>query len=707
MDINQVYTNTTSNFRTLIYIPAIFLLFAIIGYFIYGLYYLSEDRKVANVTKTSVDTDTRELETYNALECTDKFKDNYLSDFYIASSAMSFLVGKQKFDYCNIEMIKNCLLLGARYLELEILGDSLGANPTAVVTTGINQGQWQTSLNSLNFETVCMTILNYAFNKEVKTHNLPLFIYLKLRVDNNPKILQNITLTIKKYFPLKSEKELEFGNRFPSNLDPASTKMCNIFNHIIIWSDPTEIKNYNFNKTQLQQIDEYNKTVNQFTPRRLYYKDVGNFNSSSSSNNTPKTPEDIRQNLDELTKSNQTSLTIVYPNNDNESESINYDPEEGWSYGCQFVALNYQSNDSHRKRYFETFATDSIVLKPLVLQRPKKQDNLKSVNSMLPDSVDKKDNKRRHLSKLYDDQPVFLRPYNNPSKVLCIENNTLVLKEKSDGDVKLEDTFLIQPSLNNENDPLRISLESPKFQNYYLAYDNDTFTLYDYRIQDSDPDADIFRQNATFTPLKPLVTSKNNNDSSQDDTDDLVSFTVQGKEKQFMIYHSPSDSIGVKENDDNYKTFAQATFYIYKLPVNKLNNIRQTDGQYVRSDKGLLIKDSRKLLDSCIFDFIPESKITVKIPEPLVDNFIHIKDTNNNYWIMDNNVLKCNTQTPSYKTRFVLKKNKEFTQIVYGGDSKNMPVTLSGDGILRIAYENEINDKNTNFIIAASFTKAQ
>ena len=74
---------------------------------------------------------------------------------------------------------------------------------------------------------------------------------------------------------------------------------------------------------------------------------------------------------------------------------------------------------------------------------------------------------------------------------------------------------------------------------------------------------------------------------------------------------------------------------------------------------------------------------------------------------MDRNVLKCNTKTPSVNSRFFLKKNNEFTQIIYGGDAKNIPVTLSEDGILRIAFENEINDKNTNFIIAASFTKAQ
>jgi hypothetical protein len=706
MDTNQIYINTTPNFRKLLYIPAIFLLLVIVAYFVYGLYYLRENRKISNVTKTLVDEDTRELETYGVLECSDKFKDNYLSDFYIASSAMSFLVGKQKFDYCNIDMIKNCLLMGARYIELEIIGDSLGINPTPVVTTGINEGQWQTSLNSLNFETVCMTILNYAFNKEVKTHNLPLFIYLKLRVDNNPKILQNMALIIKKYFPLKSNKQLEFGNRFPSNLDPAEAKMCNLFNQVVIWSDPTQIKNYNFTTTQLQQIDEYNKTVNQFTPKRLYHKDVGNFNSSSKNAQNPQTPEDIRQNLDELTKSNQTGLTIVYPSNEEESESTNYDPEEAWSYGCQFVAINYQTKDSYRKTYFEKFVTDSIVIKPLILQRPKVVENVQSINSMLPDTIEKKDNKRRHLARFYDEQPIFLRPYNNPSKILSIENNTIVLKEKTDGDVSLEDTFLFNPTLINENDPLRISLESSKFQNYYLAYDNDSFSLYDYRVQENATDADEFRKNATFIPLKPLIESKNTSDTPQDNTEDLVSFTVQSTDKQFMIYHSPSDSIIAKQNDDNYKTFAQATFYINKLPVRKLNNIRQTDGQYVRSDKGLLIKDSRQLLDSCIFDFIPEIKLPVKLKEPLVDNYIHIKDNNNNYWVVDNYVLKCNARTPSFKTRFVLKKNKEFSQILYGGDTKNIPITLSGDGILRIAYENEINDKSTNFIIAASFTKA-
>ncbi len=709
MDINQVYANSKTNSSSFIYIPAIILLFVIIGYFAYGLYYLSEGRKMSNVTRTLVDEDTRELETYNALECSDKFKDNYLSDFYIASSAMTFLVGKQKFDYCNIEMIKNCLFMGARYIELEILGDSLSKNPIPVVTTGINQGQWQTSLNSLNFETVCMTILNYAFNKQVKTRNLPLFIYLKLTVDNNPQVLSNMTKIIKKFFPLKSDKELEFGNRFPSHLNPAESKMCNLFGQVIIWSDPTEIKNYNFSKTQLDLIDEYNKTINKFAPTRIYYKDVGNVNEKNKQAKLPQTPEDVRQNLDLLTKSNQYALTVVYPNNDEETESTNYDPEEGWSYGCQFVALNYQINDSYRKAYFEKFVTDSIVLKPLVLQRPKDVDQLKSINSMLPDSMEKINNKRKHLSFLYDDQPVFLRPYNSPAKVLCIENNTLVLKEKTDSDVKLEDTFLIQPTLINDHDSLRISLESAKFQNYYIAYDHDTFSLYDYRVQENEVDADVFRKNATFIPFKPLVTSKNSSDTNSDETDDLISFTVQSTEKQFMIYHTPSDSIIVKENDDSYKTFAQATFYIYKLPVKKLYNIRQTDSQYVRSDRGLLIKDTRNLNDSCIFDFVPEKNLPITIPDPLVENFIHIKDNNNNYWVMDNNVLKCNTRIPSIKTRFFLKKtkNSDFTQIIYGGDSKNFPVALSNDGVLRIAYENEINDNNkTSFIITASFKKA-
>ena len=49
------------------------------------------------------------------------YKHKLLTDYYICSSYNSFLVGKHKLDYCDVNMLNRALHFGARYLELEIL----------------------------------------------------------------------------------------------------------------------------------------------------------------------------------------------------------------------------------------------------------------------------------------------------------------------------------------------------------------------------------------------------------------------------------------------------------------------------------------------------------------------------------------------------------------------------------------------------------
>ena len=186
--------------KHLIYIATIIIIIGIIFYIMYLFKYMTEGSKITTIKKEYDTLDIHKIESYDVDQCLLKYKNYYLSDFYIASSANSFLVGNQKYDYTNIEMIKNCIIMGARYIELEILCDSLDINAKPIVTTGTELGQWQTSLNNINFDETCQTIFDFAFNEEVKTYQLPFFIYLKLKVNNNPSVLNKIGNTIKQFF---------------------------------------------------------------------------------------------------------------------------------------------------------------------------------------------------------------------------------------------------------------------------------------------------------------------------------------------------------------------------------------------------------------------------------------------------------------------------------------------------------------------------
>jgi hypothetical protein len=156
-----------------------------------------------------------------------------------------------------------------------------------------------------------------------------------------------------------------------------------------------------------------------------------------------------------------------------------------------------------------------------------------------------------------------------------------------------------------------------------------------------------------------------------------------------------------KEDDYDYTTASQATFNIYKLPVKRMYTIRQTDNQFIISESSLLKKTNDI---PGIFDFQSEIDVTNFVGmKDLTGKFIHIKDNKNNYWTVDKSLLRANEKKPSEKTRFYLEETGKFTQIFY--NKTNLPVISQSDGVLRIAYKNEVNKKETNFIIGTSFAK--
>jgi hypothetical protein len=691
------------------YIISFILVVGIISYTIYSLKHLSVSNKADKIVKDFTVQNINKIETYDRDECLLKYKNNYLCDFYIASSAKSFLVGNQRYDSTSLEMIKNCIIMGARYIELEVICNSLDINAKPIVTTGVEIGQWQTSLNSLNFDEVCQTIATYAFSSEINTHQLPFFIYIRLKINNNPNVLSKMGKILNQYFPSKKEKELDRGNRIVSEINPAQTTICSLFNQVVIWSDTVIVKD--FDKFQLRLANQYIETINKFPPNRLYYSNV--LDEGNDILNEARTPEQKRKKLDNLSERNKESLTIVFPNKDDESVSTSYDPAEAWSYGCQFVAINYQLNDENRISYFNKFMKDSIILKPEPLRKSTKVSEAINIDNLIKDEKSGDDIIRKQLSFFYKDTPVYFRPFNDTSKVLSIENNQLIAKTKEDSELDTQDGFLIKPYLSNSENSTKISLESAKYPNYYLAFTNDGFDINDWRTRKFDEDVNDFIVDATFIFKQALISTRSQ--IGLEDINNIISPCIQGDVKKIMVYQPISQKvIAVDDDVQNYDYATQSSFYMYKLPVKTMYTIRQSDNKFVQSENSMLTKKTTNVGKNSLFEFVSEFDVKDNPENGQIDlqsdsSFIHIKDNKNNFvTVSDKSLLRVNETVKGDNTRFYLKPVGKFMQIYFKNpsySSMDLPIFVQSDGVLRLAYPNEISNKETNFIIGTSFSK--
>jgi len=684
---------------------AIFLVVIFLMYMMFSYYYFSENRKLKKIMNNYLELKLPELKTTTKTQCDDIYSSYYLSDFYIASSANTFLIGNQKYDYVSLDMIKNVLIMGARYIELEILNDSIGPNAKPIVTTGYEQGQWQTSLNYIDFEKTCQTISEFAFNPEIKTNQLPLFIYIKLKINNDPRTVRNISKILDHFFPDSKENLKETGNRFPVDLDPSQTKMCSLFNQVIIWSDP--IITTNWTETDKTTIDNYYKIVNKYTPIRLHYTELYDYanNKNKEKLKEGKTPEDHKQESDKLTEHNRKKLCIVYPSTEMDSQSLNFDPNEGWSYGCQFVALNYQISDNNRQMYFNKFIEDSFVLKPNGLRVIQPTKKIIGLNNLVPDQKENRDQVRSLLYDIYYDQPVYFRPVSDLTKVFSHSNKYLEILEKPDDQITLDDCFLIKPSLSGT--PHYISLVAATKPYLYLTFLDGKLIMEDWRINKQNSDTrDIFIKKATFIAMNGFTISRAG--SEKNDQDNLLSFYVSGLKKDILTYHNDSNEIIVK-NDDNqdYQLATQATFNIFKISVKKMYTIRKTNGIFIKPINKLIKASSSDLDDDSFYEFINETDMGLNIPGSKKHDYIHIKNKNGGYWtIIDQFKLRTTAEKPSKFTRFYLDKMDSINKIYYAGDDRRLPLFIQpDDGIVRLSRTNEVNTPNTYFVFGKSYVK--
>lgn len=161
------------------------------------------------------------------------YKYKKLTDYYVASSHRSFLVGFQKGDYCSINMINRVIYLGARYIELEIFNKEIKNDTIPVVTSGYSDGSIKLTLNSITLKDCFELIAQMAFSEShIENYNDPFFIFLNLKVGNNYNTKNKIAKLIKN----------NFGNRLLSrkylNTNIGNTSLCELKQKLVIFSSP-------------------------------------------------------------------------------------------------------------------------------------------------------------------------------------------------------------------------------------------------------------------------------------------------------------------------------------------------------------------------------------------------------------------------------------------------------------------------------------
>jgi hypothetical protein len=300
-------------------------------------------------------------------------KDYRLCDFYVLSSYNTALSGTQMFDYVTTDMVKKVLQTGARYLEFQVFGDQYGPDAEPVVSSGYKQGEWKLSLNTLYFEDVIKTIKEHAFKIYDGTDGSPnyldpLIISLDLKTNYNYFVNNKIQKIITKYL---LDRLLDPTYNYQSK-NVAKTPIRDLMGKVIIFSSDqfqgsnlAEIVNYSWAFPQLKRY-HYSELKNQSSSSSAgsITSDISNFFISSSVTDTAKTIE-----TGQITKFNASGLSIIYPHQEGDILTSNYDPSIGWDLGCQFVGMNFQTMDTNMDKYINKFRYKAFVLKPEALRK--------------------------------------------------------------------------------------------------------------------------------------------------------------------------------------------------------------------------------------------------------------------------------------------------------------------------------------------------
>jgi len=256
--------------------------------------------------------------------------DDVLCDYYMASSGYTVIPSTTVYTYITTGAITEVIKGGARLIELDIYS----VNNDAVVGLADSKTNNMFTYNTLKFEDCCTTLANTMFSSGTTPgYQNPFVLSLNFHSEDNAFITRCadvMKMTLRKFM-------LHSGYSYQrKNL--AVEPICNLMGKLVIISG---------GNTKGNGMDEL---VNM---------------SWASSNLRRMTYTEASQTFDheELIEYNKRNITLVVPDMTS-SDVKNKNAEICFSFGCQWVAMNYGSLDNAMELYTGQFISGSFAIKP-------------------------------------------------------------------------------------------------------------------------------------------------------------------------------------------------------------------------------------------------------------------------------------------------------------------------------------------------------
>ena len=272
----------------------------------------------------------------------DKTYTNRFGDYYINTAYNACSGGNYKNDFVSLDVLKAIIKQGVRGLDFAIYNEG----ETPVIATSTSESSYvKETYNSIRFVDLIDTINNYAFSDTAPNKTDPIILHLRIK-SNNKLLYDNMATIFGKY----SNKILGNGDSFADRgQNFGNTPLSKLIGKIVI------------------VVDGLNKTYEE-SPKFLEYVNLvsnSNYMWSFKFFDILNTYEP-----EELTNHNKSNMTIVLPNLGNNPD--NPSALLSRQYGCQMVAMRYQTIDSYLLENIKFFDENkhAFVLKPEELRAP-------------------------------------------------------------------------------------------------------------------------------------------------------------------------------------------------------------------------------------------------------------------------------------------------------------------------------------------------